>query len=147
MRISRRDLLVTLAAPTVLGACGGGSDAEAGHGGHGGLGTTDTATITGFTPTSVPASATQPITVLVDFSVDLQTTTAGVVRAGYQLAVGQIVQSAAAQAVGPGTTTGALGFPLPASALSSNALAVVITLGDADTMAVLAQDIQAFTRT
>jgi len=147
MRISRRDLLATLAAPAVLGACGGGSDAQAGSGNHGGLGNTDTADITGFTPASLPASATQPVTVLVSFSVDLQTTTAGVVRAGYQLAVGQVVQTSAAQAVGTGTSTGSLSFALPTSALSSNALGVTITLGDADTLAVLAQDIQTFART
>lgn len=139
-------ILVPFAASLGLAACGGGSSSDAGHGGSP-LGSDDSIAITSFAPASLPATSSLPVTVTVNYSVDLETVASGVVTAGYQVTSGQVVSSGSTQAVGKGPANGSLSFSLPASALSSTALGVAVTLTDASSGAVLARDLALIPRT
>ena len=133
-------ILAPFAAAFALAACGGGSSADAGNGG-GSLGSEDSIAITSFAPASLPATSSLPVTVTVAYSVDLETVASGVVTAGYQVTSGQVVSTGSSRAVAKGPTSGSLSFSLPASALASTALGVVVTLTDASNGAVLARDL------
>ena len=146
MTNSRCVLFLSLAACFALAACGGGSSAESGTSG-GGLGSQDTLSITSVSPFSVPATSALPISVEVTFNVDLETASSGVVTAGYQVTSGQVVSTASSQAVTKGAGSGTLDFVLPASALSSTALGVAVTLTDASSGAVLSQQVKLVPRT
>ena len=139
-------ILVPFAAAFALAACGGGSSTNAGSSG-GSLDSEDSIAITSFAPASLPATSSLPITVTVNYGVDLETVASGLVTAGYQVTSGQVVSTGSTQAVGKGTTNGSLTFSLPASALSSTALGVVVTLTDASSGAVLARDLALVPRT
>ena len=148
MLTSRRVLILSIASSAVLAACGGGSTSSAGGGNGGGsLGSDNALAITSVSPSSAPATSALPISFAVGYSVDLETVSGGVVTAGYQVTAGQVVATTSSQAVAKGPGSGTLNFALPAAALSSTALGVVVTLTDASTGAVLAQDVKLVPRT
>ena len=145
---SRRALVLSIAVSAVLCACGGGSSGSAGNGGGGGaLGNVDTLSITSVSPFSVPATSALPVSFSVSYSVDLETVSSGIVTAGYLVTAGQVIPTASSQTVTKGPGSGTLNFVVPASALASSALGVAVTLTDASTGTVLAQDTRTVPRT
>jgi hypothetical protein len=137
MRPLRRAPILSAAAAALLAACGGGSSSEAGSRPGGGLGSSDSIAITSFSPTSAPATSTQPIMFTVNYDFDLETQTSGVVQVGYRLSSTSIVYTGVTQAIsGKGAGSGTLSFSLPASALASSDLGVAVALsGGGSTLA------------
>jgi len=143
MNTRRRTLLLSLAAGGALAACGGGSDGGT-PGGGGGLGSQDKVAIAAFTPSSVPASSPLPITFEVNFTYDLETTSPATLGVGYQLGTGGAVIAATQAVTSKGPGSGALTFSLPAAAVGTASIAVVVRLSSGTT--VLAQAVATVAR-
>jgi hypothetical protein len=140
MPFFRRPLILTMICAMTLAACGAGGPINGDGDGNGNLGNGDTLALTSYTPAAAPAASALPITFTLNFHYDLETAASGTITAGYRVTPGAIIQTTSVVHVSRGAGSSAVSFSLPASALTSTALGVAVTLTDS-TGAILAQDI------